>query len=1649
MKLAYRVASLKAALCSGAAIGLLASIPAYADSQILAGNYITIGLNEKGTLGYDGRVSPGILYDGTGTGTFNTAYDYLTPGSPFEGFVIAGTGAGSTFSIGNNNAYTATITGGTLTNYSGVEYNGTTYDLRAVWTATVADLFTITNDYYFNVTDQKVNITTSITALSDLTGLSFSRELDPDAVAATGDSSVTNNYRGTDTVAETDLVYAEALVSKYVIGLYTDTSYDHNAAVTGWTRDTASYLAGTNVGNGDNTIGLGFSLGDLLTGSSLSFDYSYIFGTDIAAAVGGAGNITGNSSISDLLSGSVLPVLDGGSLIVDASGSYSSDIGITANNGTIDTAGNDAALTGTISGDGSLTKTGAGTLVLTGANTYTGGTTIADGTLVGTTTSIQGAIVNNAALVIDQDSDGTLAGDISGTGSFTKDGTGTVVLTGTNSYTGGTTILDGTLVGNTNSLQGDVANNANLVFDQGTDGTYTGAVSGSGSLTKTGAGTLVLTGANAYTGGTTIADGTLVGTTTSIQGDIANNAALILDQNSNGTFAGDISGTGSFTKDGTGTVVLTGTNSYTGGTTILGGTLVGDTGNLQGDVANSGALVFDQSTDGTYTGAVSGSGSLTKTGAGTLVLTGANAYTGGTVIDGGTLVGDTGSIQGDIANNAALVIDQNSDGTLASDISGTGSFTKTGTGTLVLSGTNSYAGGTAILDGTLVGNTNSLQGDIANNANLVFDQAAAGAHTGDISGTGSLTKTGAGTLVLTGVNTYTGGTAIDQGTLVGNTGSLQGDVVNNAAMILDQNGSGTFAGDISGTGSFTKDGTGAVVLTGTNSYTGGTTILGGSLIGDTDSLQGDVVNSGALVFDQSTNGTYTGAVSGSGSLTKTGAGTLVLTGANAYTGGTVIDGGTLVGDTGSIQGDIANNANLVFYQVAAGAHAGDISGTGSLTKTGEGTLALTGTNTYTGGTTIAQGTLLGNTGSLQGDVVNNAALILDQNGNGTFAGDISGTGSFTKDGTGAVVLTGTNSYTGGTTILGGSLIGNSDSLRGDVANSGTVVFDQTTDGTYTGAVSGSGMLAKTGTGTLVLTGTNSYTGGTLVTGGSLVGDTTSLQGPILNTANVEFNQTSAGVFGDSISGTGTVTKTGAGSLNFTGTSDYTGATSIDEGRLAVNGSIANSIVTVNNGGTVGGNGTVGGLIVRTGATAAPGNSIGHLHVASDLTFEVGSTYAVEVNAAGAADRISTTGVATIEGGTVQVLAEAGDYKPQGSYIILTADGGVAGTFDDVTSNFAFLVPTLSYSANGVLLTLTRNDVTFAQAGTTANQIAVGTAIDGTFPIGTPIYDALVGSSTSEIGSGLDALSGEIHASTLSVAADDAAILRRTLLDRARSAAPSSITGGKIALWADVGGNWNDKDGNRNAAKVSSSGYRFVGGVEFSPSDSLKLGVAGGTAHQDVTVARRASTADLDEVYGAIYAAAGFGPLTLRAGASYADLDTKTARTIDYRSLEESLKANGGGSVKQVFGEAGYVLPLGVGSIEPFAGFNALWLTGDRFHETGGTAALKGSQRTQGYGWTSAGLRLTLGTATAPVAVRTKIAWEHATSDVDVGSRVAFQAGGSSFIVEGAPLSRDSVNLDAAIEWRATSAFSLGAGYTGSIGSRGEDHGVRASATVRF
>ena len=239
--------------------------------------------------------------------------------------------------------------------------------------------------------------------------------------------------------------------------------------------------------------------------------------------------------------------------------------------------------------------------------------------------------------------------------------------------------------------------------------------------------------------------------------------------------------------------------------------------------------------------------------------------------------------------------------------------------------------------------------------------------------------------------------------------------------------------------------------------------------------------------------------------------------------------------------------------------------------------------------------------------------------------------------------------------------------------------------TFSGQIVGGGSIVKAGSGTLILTGDNTYSGGTTINTGTLQigngGATGSVPGNIVNNAALAFNRSDDVTYGGVISGTGSLTQAGSGQLTLTGTNTFTGGTTVNAGRLAVNGSLASG-VTVLGGGTLGGTGTIGGNVTVNG-TISPGNSIGTLNVTGNYTQNAGSTYQVEVGSQ--SDLINITGNATINGGTVAVQAVAGA-RPT-TYTIVTATGGVAGTYSGLTSNFAFVTPFLSYDAHNVFLTL--------------------------------------------------------------------------------------------------------------------------------------------------------------------------------------------------------------------------------------------------------------------------------------------------------------------------------------------------------------------------
>src|SRR5579871_6840929 len=590
------------------------------------------------------------------------------------------------------------------------------------------------------------------------------------------------------------------------------------------------------------------------------------------------------------------------------------------------------------SGAISATKSGNCVQVVTGSNTYSGGTTISAGTLQlgagGTSGSIVGNVTDNGTLVFNRSDSITFGGSITGTGQVYQSGSGTTTLTGTNSYSGTTYVVGG-------SLQAGAVNafspNSAVVVTSGATLDLNGYNNAVGSLQSNGA--------------VTLGSGTLT----------------IGANNSSSYFQGTISGTGGLVKTGSGQLVLSAANSYSGGTTISAGTLQlgagGTSGSIVGNVTDNGTLVFNRSDSITFGGSITGTGQVYQSGSGTTTLTGTNSYSGTTYVVGGSL--QAGAVNAFSPNSAVVV---------------------TSGATLDLNGYNNAVGSLQSNGAVTLGSGTLTIG--ANNSSSYFQ--------GTISGTGGLVKTGSGELVLYAANSYSGGTTISAGTLQlgagGTSGSIVGNVTDNGTLVFNRSDSITFGGSITGTGQVYQWGSGTTTLTGTNSYSGTTYVVGGS-------LQAGAVN----------------AFSPNSAVVVTSGATLDLNGYNNAVGSLQSNGAVTLGSGTLTIG--ANNSSSYFQ--------GTISGTGGLVKTGSGQLVLSAANSYSGGTTISAGTLQlgagGTSGSIVGNVTDNGTLVFDRSDSITFGGSITGTGQVYQWGSGTTTLTGTNSYSGTTYVVGGSL----------------------------------------------------------------------------------------------------------------------------------------------------------------------------------------------------------------------------------------------------------------------------------------------------------------------------------------------------------------------------------------------------------------------------------------------------------------------------------------------------------------------------------------------------------------------------------------------------------------------------------------------------
>jgi autotransporter-associated beta strand protein len=571
----------------------------------------------------------------------------------------------------------------------------------------------------------------------------------------------------------------------------------------------------------------------------------------------------------------------------------------------------------------------------------------------------------------------------------------------------------------------------------------------------------------------------------------------------------------------------------------------------------------------------------------------------------------------------------------------------------------------------------------------------------------ALTKVGTGTLTLSGANTYTGATTINGGTLAARAvnvfssssaitvasgtkldlagfnqtiGSLSGmgfvTLGSGALTTGADNTSTTFSGTISDTGALIKIGTGTFALSNTNAYTGGTTINAGTLQlgngGTSGSITGNVTDHGKLAFDRSDALTFGGAISGSGAVQQNGTGTTTLSGANTYTGSTTVNAGTLaIAANGSIWSNVTNNATFKNEGTVIGGLANNESASNTGTITGRltngGAFAQTGgiingglTNT---GTVNAQG------GAINGPIANNTGIF-------TVLGDVTGTGTV-ANATGATLAV---SDTGNFTL--GGLLANSGAIT--VAPGGFLTANA-------GIINGVG-------GTLTNNGTvidDLINAAFVVNNGTYKANVASNTGIVINRAGANWIGTinTAGVFDNEGTINGSLTQTAGTVIN--------------------NGTIAGAVTV--SGGTFTGSGSVGALTIANGTTFAPGSGIAGTSetVNGDLVFQPGATYLVGLNPA-TASIAAVTGTATLGGATVNAFFANGSYITK-QYTILSAGGGVSGTFAPNTVNTnlpANFHTTLSYDANDAYLNLVLN---FAiPGGLTGNQQAVGNSLTNFF-----------------------------------------------------------------------------------------------------------------------------------------------------------------------------------------------------------------------------------------------------------------------------------------------------------------------------------------------
>ena len=1473
---------------------------------LLENEWIKAGVNkDKGTLGSGHLTSPGILFDPTGSGNFNTTYDYLSHTNdssniPHDGFALKVDGANKT-NNNQNNVFCSILGGAYCTNdiTGSTSFVDGTNDLT--WTGSVVvdgGTWVVENTYSLSAGQKFIGIQTSITAGSDANTVYFAKYTDPDPSGVPSDAFNTDNKLGHSGVASTQLAFAEATVSGYAIGLY---SAETNVTAgiqdnTTWTsrpdtqadafNGTPADYGGSLSGSGDDALGLTFTFSNVSQGDVLTFSHAYVFGTSLDDAVTSTAATrditeTGDiiSDLTDMGGATLNSVFDGGSLIVgqDLSSSDVASFSIKAGSAKLDVAANQSYSIGSVFENngvtaGALEKIGSGTLTLDGSNTYTGSTTVSVGTLdvTGSLASSVIGVSDGATLKVDGSSlgDTTSAVTLTGTGDMTLAGNETI-----GSLAGAGTVTNG---GYTLTTGGN-----------GTSTTYSGVASGTGGLTKAGSGTLTLDGSNTYTGSTTVSVGTL-----DVTGSLASSVIGVSD---GATLKVD----GSSLGDTTSAVTLTGTGDMTlaGNETI--GSLAG-----AGTVTNGGYTLTTggNGTSTTYSGVASGTGGLTKAGSGTLTLDGSNTYTGSTTIlagileisadsgignsSGGLILnGGTLAITDDISSSRTVSLGANN-GTidtasaktlsLSNVISGSGSLTKAGSGTLKVTATNTYSGGTTISAGTF-----NLDGSVSSDITV----AAAGTITGDGSTSGTLTASGViapgdsiGTLSIEDNVNFAAGSAF----------YTEIDGLNYSA----SGGAGTYD-RLAVTGATASFGAGGTIIPVLRGISGAANNNFTPTIGDSFRIVTTANASGVSgTFDAITDPT-------SGMPTNTRFD--VLYGGN-YIDLILVEAAqtrdiTQIGDTISNLTELGGTVlNSVFDggELIVGRHLTDAHIASFKIKTGAGNAALKVASDWY---------MVGSHFTDDGD----SAGVLEKTGEGTLC------------------LTNTkNDHSGGTIVTAGTLEIASDAVLG----------------------------ASTADLTL--------NGGTLATIDDIVSNRTLAVGEnhgTINTASAK-KLTLSGV----VSGSGALTKEGDGTLKVTGENTFSGDTTVSEGTLDLSGSLLSNIVVAKNG-RIEGNGSSGGTLLASGIIA-PGASPGTLSFAGNVAIQSTGTFIAEIdgltyNAAGGAgtyDRLAVTGAGSkfTAGGTITPVlrgisgAANNNFTPDigNSFRVVTTTNasGVSGAFETVTdptsgmpANSRFDV---LYGGNYVDLVLTPKSLeTFADGYGNQNMKNAAKALDGMRPKQgsngktdtNQFFNGLYGLTRSKLSLALLQTSGEIHAFAISDVhngwQNGLGIIRSSSQEIGRN------------YWINVSGYTMSVDEDSIGSSYDGTSKNLWIGSDIHETESYIMGLAAGFSSSEVDTTSSGSS-DTNTVSLAAYLRGQHGALEYNGILSVNRSEIDTKRTVDLStgSLRNTSSSTATGAALSA--QLGYRYDL-----KPETISSLVWVRGDVSTNSTSTFTEKGSSVT--------------------------------------------------------------------------------------------------------